>query len=176
MRRRFFSWLVVVLVMASATPASALVLQRLTLADLVTRSVAAVRGVVRGSEARWDADHARIHTAWKVEVTEPVYGALRGQVLTVVTLGGQVGDVRQQVPGNVRLTTGEDVFLLLVPNGDAHSIAGTTLGKYTVVPDPAGGSPRLVREAPAAGVPLTDAPTLDELATRVRDLHKGGTR
>jgi len=176
MSRRLLPWLVAALILAFATPVSALVLQRFSLADLVARSVAVVRGVVRGSEARWDADHARIHTTWKVEVSEAVYGAERGQVLSVITLGGRVGDVVQQVPGNVRLSEGEDVFLFLVPNGDAHSIAGTSQGKYTVVPGPAGGSARLVRDPAAAGSALTDGPTLDEMRTRVRALAKGVTR
>jgi hypothetical protein len=174
MRRRLVPWLLVALLVGLSSPASALVLQRFSLKDLVARSVAVVRGTVQGSEARWDADGRHIHTYWKVAVSEPVYGAERGQVLTVITLGGLVGDVRQSVAGNVRLSAGEDVFLFLVPNGGAFSIAGVVQGKYSVVPHE--GGPRLARDVPQAPGDLPSAPTLDELVTKVRELRKEVTR
>jgi hypothetical protein len=176
MRLRLLSLVLILGSLGLAAPASALVLQRFTLADLVTRSVAVVCGVVRGSEARWNADHSRIHTTWRVEVAEPVYGAERGQVLDVLTLGGRVGDAHMHLSGNVRLTEGEEVVLFLVPNGAAFSVAGMTQGKFSVVRDPSGGSPRLTRDAPSARDGLPDAPTLDELIARVRLLRKEVTR
>lgn len=176
MRLRLLSLVLIAGLLGLAAPASALVLQRFTLADLVARSVAVVRGVVRSSEARWDADHARIHTTWRVEVAEPAYGAERGQILEVITLGGRVGDAHMQLSGNVRLVEGEEVVLFLVRNGEAFSVAGMTQGKFTVVRDPLGGSPRLTRDSPSASDGLPDAPTLDELIARVRLLRKEVTR
>ena len=176
MRRRLLPWLVILLALGLASPASALVLQRFTLKDLVARSVAVVRGTVQSSQARWDADGRHIHTHWKVQVSEPVYGAERGQALTVVTLGGTVGDVRQTVAGNVRLSEGEDVLLFLVPNGDAFSVAGVSQGKFSVVTPPQGGSPRLTREVPATPGDLPDALTLSGLVEQVRALRKEVTR
>ena len=176
MRRRALPWLLAALVLGLSSPAPAMVLQRFTLHDLVARSAAVVRGTVQAADARWDADGQHIHTYWKLAVTEPVYGAERGQVVTVITLGGTVGDVRQTVPGNVHLSVGDDVFVFLVRNGDAFSIAGVSQGKRAVVADPDGGSPRLVPDAAAAGSGVQDAPRLDDLIDQVRTLRKEVTR
>ena len=139
-----------------STSALALPSKIFTLAELISRSDALVRGRVEASEAAWNAAGDRIYTDWTVRVSEAVFGAARGQVLKVRQMGGRVGEVTQRVSGNASVALGEEVVLFLKTDGSFHYIAAMAQGKWSVVGD--AGAERLVRVPAADGAVPKGAP------------------
>ncbi len=160
-----------------APTARALVMKAFTLSELVERSDVVVVARVGTSAAHLDEARNRIYTTWSLEVTEPVFGAKRGDKLAVRLMGGVVGELSMSISGNPELETGEEVFLFLKsgkgnPMADEgmHYISGMSQGKYTVVRGD--GEARLFRGAAGNEYGLApDALRLDEMKARVIKLR-----
>jgi hypothetical protein len=113
---------------ASASVALALSVEQLTLrADLV------VRGHVVGQESAWTRG-GRIVTTVHLAVDAALKGQASGTV-KLVHLGGHVGDIGQQVSGEVAFTQGEEVVVFLRVRShqpQLFQVLGMSQGKFTV--------------------------------------------
>jgi hypothetical protein len=170
---RRLRFLILSMTLLVAAPAWALILPQLSLDELVRRSDAVVRGTVTATRSAWDDQHYKIYTYCTVKVAGAAFGARRDQELTVKLLGGTVGDTSLTVDGNASLEKGEDVLLFLRTDGQYHYVVGMHLGKRSVVNQD--GRELLLAEPPHEGLSaeaLEQAPTLDELWGRVRDLRR----
>ena len=118
-------------------PASATVVEPLTLDALVARATF----VVRARVSRLDVIDAggRYITRVTLAVTEPIKGeASAGQTLQVDTLGGTMGPFSQRVAGEARFVEGEDVVVCLEAVAGRYVVLGMSLGKFTVDSLPSG--------------------------------------
>jgi hypothetical protein len=144
--------------------------------ELAAGSDLVVRGTVAKTESSLTKDGSRIVTAVRVDVAETLKGAPARQV-TVVTEGGEVGEIGQVVSGAPRFSEKEEVVLFLAREGAVHRVVGMAQGKLEVVRDGAGvrlrraslGDARLVDKLTHKEVaPPTDELTLEKLRARVR--------
>lgn len=113
--------------------ASATVVRPLSLADLVSRSdrIAIVR--VSSQKAEWTADRSAIYTKILVTVVQPVKGGMaRGQRLTILREGGEVGEVGMLVEGAPRFADGEEALVFLEQRGQSTWTVGMAQGKLGV--------------------------------------------
>ena len=96
-----------------AAPLQAAVGRFVPVDEAARRSVVVIEGIVTASEASADERWHRFVT----RVTVTVEHAWRGEAssVTVLLLGGEVGDLVQLVPGEAVLQVGERVLLFLEP-------------------------------------------------------------
>jgi len=152
---------VLLAVLAVATPAAATVVIPVAEADLVTQSDAIVIARVTAIESH--ADRGHIYT----NVTLAIDETLKGDsvpTLTVRLLGGRVGDHAAWVEGSPEFRRGERALLFLTAHRDGTPrVAHLYQGKFAIVQSSAGGE-MAVRDTPAgvrlpsgARVPLTAA-------------------
>jgi len=119
-------------VLLAATSAYAVVAVRLPLDDIVRDATVVVRGTVELSESYMDEELGRIFTRHTVAVGEYLKGK-GGEKITVVTMGGELEDIGQIVPGETRFHKGEEVVLCLRPGHRHHVAVGMSQGKFRVV-------------------------------------------
>ena len=135
----------------------------LTVDELTRKADLIVQGTVLDKTSLRD-DEGRIYTRVNICVSEVWKGALptnaSPNALTIVQGGGTVGDVREEVSGNVQYEPGEEfvAFLVLNPRDEPVTI-GLAQGKFHVwrdqqtgekfannlfhgAPEPAAGNPR----------------------------------
>lgn len=89
-----------------------------------------ISGKVENSYSVWEGNN--IYTYIKVKVDERIKGNDNGGFVTVKQLGGQVGEIGQQIAGTPKLEKNNNVLLFLTKwNGDfwIHSIV---LGKFSI--------------------------------------------
>jgi hypothetical protein len=111
-------WMVVLL-LAVAPPASASVVLALDLTELVARADHVVVATALEQRARWHRDGRRIVTDVDLRVSESLKGpSRRGDRLRVTHLGGSVGEVALQVPGEAAFGSGQRVLAFLRRVGD----------------------------------------------------------
>jgi len=121
------------LVAAPVSGARAAVGVRMPLADLLADSVLVVRGTVEGATAFLDDQTGRVFTRHTVRVSETFKGT-RVETVTVVTMGGELPDIGQLVPGEARLAKGEDVVVCLKQDRDRdYYVTAMAQGKFSVV-------------------------------------------
>jgi hypothetical protein len=101
------------------------------LKDILKRSEAVVRGVVRDVESRYNEERTKILTYTLIEIKETIYGKTP-PVITVETYGGRVGDINMKVPGMPEFKKGEEVVLFVKKTGEYYHISGMVQGKYRV--------------------------------------------
>lgn len=102
-----------VLFLSSALPAEAAVGVRMPLPDLVSSSALVVRGKVTQSVPYRDASTKRIMTRHTLQVAE-VWKGKAGSVVTVSTLGGELEELGQWVPGEAVFEPEQEVVAFLV--------------------------------------------------------------
>lgn len=123
-------------VLVPAGSARATIMLPLSIEQLATESAAIVRAEVVGRRAAWSADKRHIFTYTELRVAETLAGAAKpGAVLTVRTLGGEVGETGMKVAGVARFTPGEEVVVFLRTDPvDARDfqVVGMSQGKYKV--------------------------------------------
>lgn len=144
--------------------------------QLAQQSALVVDGKVTGVRSYWNADHTRIFTEATVDVDGTYKGRAASKV-SVVQIGGVVGNVRMTAHGALAWAPGEEVLLFLESNDDdSWQVAGFSQGKYTIERDRTGRE--FVRQAmppdtkgggasatsPAAGV---ERVSLEEFLDRV---------
>ncbi len=148
---------IAVLLALLALPATAIATttKPLSLDELVRRADVIARGVVETRNAAWDEAGRFIHTWTTLRVTAVWKGsAVVGQELRLRQLGGTVGGISQTLPGNARLSVGEDVivFVRRDPARDLHYLVGLAQGKVSVG---GGAEPTVGRDL--AGLAFPDA-------------------
>ncbi len=119
-------------VLLTAATAYAVVAVRLPLDDIVRDSTVIVRGKVQTSESFMDEELGRVFTRHTVAVAEYLKGSGKLEV-TVVTMGGELENIGQLVPGETRFDKGEEVVVCLRPGRQHHVVVGMSQGKFRVV-------------------------------------------
>jgi len=180
------AWFVAVVVslISLTLPARASLVLALDLPTMVTRADHVAVVDVVSVKSDWDADHERILSTIDLVVVESWKGgAAAGSHLTVVQLGGTVGDMTQVVHGITHFAPGERAVVFLTGRPEHASVVGMAQGKRLVrrdaatgrmlvhAPDKAGAT--FIRTTPAsASAPVlqSQARSLDELRADVRAL------
>jgi len=167
-----------------AAPARASLVLALDLPTMVSRADHVAVVDVASVKADWDARHEQILSTIDLVVVESWKGgAAPGSHLTVVQLGGTVGDLTQTVHGMTRFAPGERAVVFLAGRSDHASVVGMAQGKRQVhrdsatgrlfvhTPDRAGAT--FIRTTPtSATAPVFElrARPLDDLRADVRGL------
>jgi hypothetical protein len=183
------SWLVAVAVagfigLAGAAPVSASLVLALDLPTMVSRADNVAVVDVTSVKSDWDAHHEQILSTIDMVVVESWKGgAAPGSHLTVVQLGGTVGDMTQTVHGMTNFAPGERAVVFLAGRADHASVVGMAQGKRRVqreastgrlfvhAPERAGAT--FIKTTPSsATAPVFEmrARPLDELKADVRNL------
>ncbi len=104
------------------------------LKDLVYESTDIVVGTVMSAEAAWNDDETRIYTHVVLEVERAVKGDFApGDQIRFKTIGGQVGEIRLEVPSSPRFNVDEKVCVFFGGEPDTNTpVTGWEQGKYTV--------------------------------------------
>ena len=171
--------------------ASATLVPRLSLEELVASSEVIVEGRVVESHAAWDANHRYIWTHYRIRIADLVKGGRSAEVV-VSEPGGSLDGENQRIADTVSYAPGEDVVLFAsrTPIGYLRT-TGWSQGKYQVREgkvQAARSGITLVRPAPSAqsnaarsAAPATDPGTLNGMAVsefkaRIRSLLAAGPR
>jgi hypothetical protein len=139
---------------------------------------------VTSVKSDWDANHEQILSTIDLVVVESWKGgAAAGSHLTVVQLGGTVGDLTQTVHGMTHFVPGERAVVFLAGRADRASVVGMAQGKRQVRRDPSSGrflvnaperaGATFIKTTPAsATAPVFEnrARSLDDLRADVRGL------
>lgn len=123
--------LVVAALMLVTASAQAAVIVYLPLDDLVRNADAVVHGKVLKSQAFKDASGERIYTRHTVQVKEYLNGK-GDETVSVVTMGGELEDIGQLVPGEARLTVGEEVVLVLAKAQSDYVVYNMAQGQFAL--------------------------------------------
>jgi len=112
----------------------------LTVDELTRKADLIVQGTVLDKTSLRD-DAGRIYTKVNIRVAEVWKGVLptnaSPNALTIVQGGGTVGDVRDEVSGNVQYELGEEFVAFLVFNARGEPVTiGLAQGKFRVWHDP----------------------------------------
>ncbi|MBM4353760.1 MAG: hypothetical protein FJ109_08185 [Deltaproteobacteria bacterium] len=124
--------LLALMTMAQAAPAAVMV--RMTLDDLVSQADLVVRGTVQSARSFRDSKTGKVMTTHQVRVDEMLKGK-PVETVAVVTLGGELEDIGQIVPGEARLDDGEEVVLCLRSGDLGYSVVAMSQGKFQVMKD-----------------------------------------
>ena len=113
-----------------------MLMRPLAVSELAGKADLIVEGRVLGKVSLRD-DASRIYTKVQIQVSEVWKGSppasSTSNLLTIVQGGGTVGDVREEVSGQVQYDLGEEVvaFLVINPRGEPVTI-GLAQGKFHV--------------------------------------------
>ncbi len=123
----------------AASSAHATIVLPMDVEALTRRSDLVVRGRALSVQPAWSSDGRRIQTTVRVEVAS----SLKGQapkVVEIVTPGGVVGEIGQQVSGAPQFAPGEQVIVFLekVPQVARFQVAGMAQGKFELTADAKG--------------------------------------
>lgn len=110
----------------------------LTDAQIVEQSALFVRGTVVSQKAIWAPRKLGIVTLVRIKVAEEILQRKAPAYITIRHFGGQIGNVKMQMPGNIRFNNGEEVLVALeanryLPQGE-YLVIGLTQGKWTIQP------------------------------------------
>jgi hypothetical protein len=138
MRIRFFLFLTGLVFALNSTQAA--LMRPLGIDELTRKADLIVRGTVLDKTSLRDVA-GRIYTRVNVRVSEVWKGALPTNAapnsLAIVQSGGTVGDVREEVSGEVQYNVGEEFVAFLVFNQRGEPVTiGLAQGKFHVWRDP----------------------------------------
>ena len=123
-----------------AKPAGDLVAKILTTRELTDQADVVAVGKVSALTSDWNADRTRIHTRVRIDVREFLKGGGPDQSLTVLTAGGEVGDVGEIYSGMARFRSNEEVVVFArTKRAQDHELVGGEQGKVHVSEDMATG-------------------------------------
>lgn len=161
----------------AAAPAFATLIVPLSQEDLVTGADVVVQGRILETRSFWNQEHTVIFTDVRIQVEDPVLGH-PSSVVTVRTVGGQVGKERLVFVGGPSFTVGERQLLFLHHHQDGSlRVVGARQGQFRIVNQ--GGietAVSMLAEGPALVTPDGDeterprAVPAAELKHQVRDL------
>jgi hypothetical protein len=126
--------------------------------QLTLQSDVVAVGTVSATQCEWNANKTRINTRVTIAVREFLKGGGVEQQITVLTPGGEIGDVGELYCGAARFQKDEEVVVFAKKQtGPAMQVAGGAMGKFTIERDKA---TQVLITAPGM--------TLDNLRTQVR--------
>jgi hypothetical protein len=157
--------------LASSRDAHASVGPRWTDRELTDFADVVVTGRVLEIASAWDATTGHIYTYVTIAVQEVLKGDIAPSRLVIKQIGGTVGDVSLEVPGQARFAAGEDIvaFLEVRPRDGTLYTSGLWQGKWRIEGDPATNARMAVRQAPEERDPTVaaDRRALSALAASV---------
>jgi hypothetical protein len=176
MRIRLFLFLTGLFFALNCTQAA--LMRPLGIDELTRKADLIIRGTVLDKTSLRD-EAGRIYTRVNVRVSEVWKGALPANAapnsLAIVQSGGTLGDVREEVSGEVQYSVGEEfvVFLVLNQRGEPVTI-GLAQGKFHVWRDPQTGEKFVHNpfhgEPEPAGAGSQDKLRVSELKQQVRQV------
>lgn len=151
------------------------------LEDLVSHSSHIIVGRCVSTNSSWNAKGTLILTYSRFTVDQSLKGNATSQI-TVVTVGGRVGDHTQAVSGMPHFSPGQEALLFLEPGrAGNHQVVGMIQGHFAIVKNSQTGEREAVRSL--AGLNLMDSKgithskevlparlPLDALVARIRAL------
>ncbi|GAC1431842.1 MAG: hypothetical protein NVSMB68_04220 [Thermoanaerobaculia bacterium] len=147
--------------------------------EKVSNSAAIVLGHVVKKESRWDAEHRWILTYTTLRIEKSIKGLSGQGEITVVTPGGEVGDVHQDTSGVPSFAEGSDNLLFVRNSSAGPTVLYFDQGAYDVVKD---GSERIIKPVQSDAVQVdtqrgvavaSEEPrTLDQFERAVRDSER----
>ncbi len=131
---------------------------QLSTQQLTLQSDVVAVGTVSETQCEWNADKTRITTRVTIAVREFLKGGSGEQQITLLTPGGEIGDVGELYCGAARFREDEEVVVFAKKlQGPAMQIAGGAMGKLTIERDK---TTQVMMTAPGV--------TLDNLRSQVR--------
>ena len=131
--------IILICVLATGVPLSAITVKPLSFAELVDGSTAVVHGRVSEVRGQWTADRHGIDSLVTIDVIDYLKGSL-GDHVTVRVPGGRAGGMVNVIPGAPTFAEGDQVVLFLKAEGPSIPVVtGTTQGVYRVTTDPRSG-------------------------------------
>jgi hypothetical protein len=170
-KSRFFAPALAALLFA-ATQAGATLSQAISMDEKVERAESIVLGKCVKQQSQWDAAHRHILTYSTFQVEKVMKGA-PAQEITIVTPGGTVGTVAQDVVGVPRFEEGNEQIVFVRNTRSGPTVLYFDQGAYDVVSE---GRERMVRPR------VSDAVVMDlqrgvavapEAPRRLRDFETG---
>jgi hypothetical protein len=147
--------LALLVALAPSLPAAATVVRGLSLAEKTDVAQLVVLATATARETRWVIEGGSTETRVTVKLDEVLKGkASRGETITLLLQGGEIGEFRHEVPGMSTWSVGEQAVLFLerLPDG-LYVELGVGIGKYSVSgPSEA----RVVTHAPRVALAFVD--------------------
>lgn len=114
-----------------ALSAQATTVQKLEIEELAQLSSDVFHGQVVSAQADWNTDRSKIYTTARIRVTENFKGTTdRGQLISVVQLGGEKDGVKLDYDGRPEFTAGESVVLFTArTRNNQLTVVGLKQGK-----------------------------------------------
>lgn len=163
-RRRFLWILFLAGLVLIAMVANATTLARLRFEELAKQATAVARLRCLGAESRWE--NGEIWTDTRFEVLEQNKGLLPGLV-TIRTLGGNVGSLHSRIDGVPAFRQGEEAYVFLWGReGEPYRVLGWSQGAFRIARDTRTGVETVTQDSAAA--PIFDP--------RTRKFRHGGIR
>lgn len=155
-------WIVVMtLALGFSGAAWASVALALSVEDLTARADVVVRGHVTAQEARWTRG-GRIVTTVHLAVDQALKGA-PPSAIEIRHPGGRVGDIAQQVSGEVAFTDGEEAVVFLrqhLAGPGTYVVVGMSQGKFHV--DRGQPTPLAVQKLDGLGLKRPDTGAIED--------------
>ncbi|MBI4445811.1 MAG: hypothetical protein HY645_07860 [Acidobacteria bacterium] len=170
--------LLLVLVLTSTQWLAAGVFQKGSLKKAVDDSSAIIIGQVFSKKSYWDDAHRFIYTDSLILVSDVLKGS-RQSMVTVTSLGGEVGDRGMINTASENFLPGEAVLLFLLKDARGKWVTlNMAQGKFQVVQDQVTGELRVRGSVPGGNVledamQSVDGLSLQDLSNRIRGLVSG---
>lgn len=118
-------------IMVTLLPAvvTAAVMVRMPIDDLVSNADVVALATVEKAEPFLDKDEGRIYTRHFLKSKEYLKGA-GPKTIEIITLGGELEDIGQVVPGEARFDKGEEVVVCLIKSRRGYAVVGMSQGKF----------------------------------------------
>ena len=156
----------VVLIVLSVGVASATLIQRMSLEELVDEAQSVVHGSVAKKWSAWDDKQQVIWTHYEITVADSLKGAREGKIV-VSEPGGTVGDAAMQVAGAPVYEVGEEVVLFTAPTPIGYArTCGWTQGKFHV--EKSAGGVRKVRSSGLQGAEIAQSSSKQPAAVQAQ--------
>jgi hypothetical protein len=108
----------------------------MTADDLAKRADAIVVGKVTGLKSEWSSDRSRIYTRVTLGVDQYLKGKSEGGSMTILTPGGEIGDVGELYTHMPTFRSEENVIVFVEKDKQGNfRVAGGNQGKYTIEKD-----------------------------------------
>jgi hypothetical protein len=118
----------------------------MTTQELTNRSDIVTIGTVRRMQCEWNAAKSRIFTRVTIAVREFLKGDDGKQQITIVTPGGEIGEVGELYCGAARFRNNEEVVVFArKKGGQDHEVVGGDQGRIPVIEDRSTGMKTVLR-------------------------------
>ena len=108
--------------------------KRMTVDELTKRADAVVVGKVTGLESEWSSDRSRIYTRVTLGVDRYLKGQGEGASITILTPGGEIGDVGEVYSHMPTFHKDENVVVFVEKDSEGrYRVAGGIQGKLMIL-------------------------------------------